>query len=141
MHIAMLWRLLKFLVTTHSPQVLTTVRKEQIRLLSEDGTVEELPADVGTFGAESSRVLEEIFATHTRPPDAPTVGELRECLTLVELQQQDEDRGRGLRAKLKEALGSSDPDLLAADARISQLNGQLQSFTTLSGTILGQQGN
>ncbi len=112
---------LQFVVTTHSPQVLTTVRKEQIRLLSEYGVVEELPADLGTFGAESSRVLAEIFATHTRPPNAPTVHELREYLTLVELEQQDEDRGRKLRADLEDSLGSSDPDLLAADARISQL--------------------
>ena len=43
------------------------------------------------------------------------------------------------RAKFQQTFGSSDPDLLAADARISQMkNGQLQSFTTLSGTILGR---
>jgi hypothetical protein len=66
-------------------------------------------------------VLQEIFATHARPPLAESVGLLREYLNLVESRQQDTQRGLTLRAELEKALGSSDPDLHYADMRISQL--------------------
>jgi predicted ATP-binding protein involved in virulence len=111
----------QIIIATHSPEVLTTVRRENIHLLGSDHAVEQLPADVGTFGAESSRVLQEVFAAHARPPLVETVGRLQEYLGLVESQQQDTERGRKLRTELEEALGRSDPDLLVADARISQL--------------------
>jgi predicted ATP-binding protein involved in virulence len=111
----------QIIAATHSPEVLTTVRRENIQLLGSDHAIEQLPADVGTFGAESSRVLQEVFAAHARPPLVETVGHLQEYLSLVESQQQDTERGRTLRSELETALGSSDPDLLAADVRISQL--------------------
>ena len=111
----------QIIVATHSPEVLTTVRRENIRLLGSDHAVEQLPADLGTFGAESSRVLEEVFAAHARPPQVETVQQLDEYLALVESQQQDTPRGRELRASLESDLGRSDPDIQRADARISQL--------------------
>jgi predicted ATP-binding protein involved in virulence len=111
----------QIIAATHSPEVLTTVRRENIQLLGIDHAIEQIPADVGTFGAESSRVLQEVFAAHVRPPHVETVGHLQEYLSLVESQQQDTERGRKLRTELEEALGRSDPDLLAAEARISQL--------------------
>ncbi len=111
----------QIITATHSQEVLTTVRRENIHLLGSDHAIEELPADVGTFGAESSRVLAEVFGVHTRPQRIETVRQLDEYLTLVESQQQDSDRGRKLRAALESALGRSDPDLQRADARISQL--------------------
>jgi predicted ATP-binding protein involved in virulence len=111
----------QLLIATHSPEVLTTVRREKIHLLASDHVVEHLPADVGTYGAESSRVLQEVFAAHTRPPLVDTVAKLKEYLGLVESQQQEEERGRILRRELEEALGHTDSDLLTADARISQL--------------------
>lgn len=111
----------QIIAATHSPEVLTTVRKENIHLLGSDHAIEQLPADVGTFGAESSRVLQEVFAAHARPQQIKTVKQLDEYLTLVESQQHDTDRGRELRAALESALGRSDPDLQRADARISQL--------------------
>jgi len=113
----------QIIAATHSPEVLTTVRRENILLLGSDHAIERLPADVGTFGAESSRVLEEVFGVHSRPQhtNVETVGNLQEYLILVEQQKQDSDRGHELRSVLDAALGSSDPDLIAADVRISQL--------------------
>jgi predicted ATP-binding protein involved in virulence len=111
----------QIIAATHSPEVLTTVRRENIHLLGSDHAIEKLPSDVGTFGAESSRVLQEVFAAHARPPMLKTVAQLQEYLGLVESQGQDTDRGRELRTNLEQALGKSDPDLIAADARISQL--------------------
>lgn len=111
----------QLIIATHSPEVLTTARREQIHLLASDHAIETLPADVGTYGAENSRVLQEVFGAHTRPPTVETVAELQEYLGLVELQQQDTERGRALREKLERDLGAGDPDLLTADTRISQL--------------------
>jgi predicted ATP-binding protein involved in virulence len=111
----------QIIAASHSPEVLTTVQRESVRLLGSDHALEQLPADVGTFGAESSRVLQEVLGTHVRPPRVETVRLLDEYLSLVESQQQDTDRGRKLRAELEKALGSSDPDLRYADMRINQL--------------------
>jgi len=111
----------QIIAATHSPEVLTTVRRENIHLLGSDHAIEQMPADVGTFGAESSRVLQEVFAAHSRPQRIETVQQLNEYLALVESQQQDSDRGRELQAALESALGRSDPDLQRADMRISQL--------------------
>jgi len=111
----------QIIVATHSPEVLTTVHRENIHLLGSDHEIEHIPDDVGTYGAESSRVLQEVFAAHTRPPAVETVSDLKEYLGLVELQQHETNRARELRTKLEKALGKADPDLLYADARISQL--------------------
>ncbi len=111
----------QLIVTTHSPAVLTTVKREQIRLLASDHTFEEIPADVGTYGAESSRVLAEVFGAHARPPVIDTVEKLRTYLGLVESRQQDTEQAQTLRTELETALGSSDPDLRRADVRIAQL--------------------
>ncbi len=116
----------QIIAATHSPEVLTTVRRENILLLGLDHGIEPVPGDVGTYGAESSRVLEEVFSAHARPPapDVPTAAQLRDYLRLVEARKQDSPKGLELRAEIEKALGPSDPDLLAADARIHQLQTQ-----------------
>lgn len=111
----------QIIAATHSPEVLTTVRRENIHLLGADHGIETLPADVGTFGAESSRVLQEVFSVPSRPRILGISQQLDEYLALVESRQQDTERGRELRATLENALGQSDPDLHLADARISQI--------------------
>lgn len=110
---------IQFIVTTHSPQVLTTVKREHIRLLSADGA-STIPAD-GTYGAESSRVLEEVFGVHSRPQAADSVAKLRQYLDLVEAGNAATSEALLLRRELEETLGKSDPDLHMADMRASQL--------------------
>ena len=109
------------IVTTHSPQILSTVRREQILLLGSDHQFESIPEDVGTYGAEHSRVLAEVFGTHTRPQDLESVQALRDYLVLVEAGQHESEVARTLRERLELDLGSSDPDLRRADLRIRQL--------------------
>jgi predicted ATP-binding protein involved in virulence len=111
----------QLIVTTHSPAVLTTVKREQIHLLGSDHRFESIPADVGTYGAESSRVLAEVFGAHVRPPTIGTVENLRTYLGLIEERQNDTEQARTLRVGLEADLGSSDPDLRRADVRIAQL--------------------
>ncbi|MBF0584837.1 MAG: AAA family ATPase [Magnetococcales bacterium] len=111
----------QMIVATHSPAILTTVRREQILLLGADHQFESIPDDVGTYGAESSRVLAEVFGTHARPQEVPSVHELRNYLRLVEGRQHDSEDARTLRSRLESALGTGDPDLQRADLRIKQL--------------------
>lgn len=111
----------QLIVATHSPAVLTTVRREHLRLLGADHRFEEIPADVGTFGAESSRVLAEVFGVPVRPPSVETVAQLQRYLDLIEGRQHEGDEAKSLRATLEGALGTSDPDLHRALLRIRQL--------------------
>lgn len=111
--------LVQFIVTTHSPQLLTSVRRENIRLLHPNGKAV-LPND-GTLGAESVRVLESIFGVHSRPQGVETVVDLRRYLELVELGKAKEAEAVSLRTKIEESLGTNDPDLQLADVRASQL--------------------
>lgn len=53
----------QFIVTTHSPQILSSIMPHHIRLL-DNGHCQKY--DGVTFGAESSRLLEDIFGTELR---------------------------------------------------------------------------
>ncbi|OJU28076.1 MAG: hypothetical protein BGN91_13920 [Nitrobacter sp. 62-13] len=111
----------QLVIATHSPAVLTTVRREHIHLLTSGHEFESLPADVGTYGAENSRVLAEVFGTHARPPRVETTEKLQRYLSLVEARQQGSEEARALRTELEGALGKSDPDLRRADLRVRQI--------------------
>ena len=111
----------QLIVSTHSPAVLTTVRREHIKLLGADHQFEQLPDDVGTYGADNSRVLAEVFGTYPRPQNIDTVQQLAEYWQAVEAREHDTDQAKVLRQELESRLGTSDPDLLRADLRIKQL--------------------
>lgn len=111
----------QLIVSTHSPALLTTVEREHVHLLGSNHVFEQIPPDVGTYGAESSRVLAEVFGTYARPQMVESVAQLQEYLSLIEERQHDSDRALALRSDLERSLGSSDPDLRRADVRISQL--------------------
>jgi predicted ATP-binding protein involved in virulence len=63
---------IQFIVTTHSPQVLSTVRRESIRLLGKDNAghdVAVMPM-AESYGEISSDVLESIMHVNPQPPVA-----------------------------------------------------------------------
>lgn len=111
----------QLIVSTHSPAVLTTVHREHIKLLGTDHQFEQIPEDVGTYGADNSRVLAEVFGADSRPGNIDTVAKLRAYLQLIEQRQHGTDEATNLRNELEAALGTSDPDLLRADLRIKQI--------------------
>ena len=111
----------QLIISTHSPAVLTTVRREHIKLLGADHQFEQIPDDVGTYGADNSRVLAEVFGADSRPGNIETVKKLRAYLQLIEMRQHDTDEATNLRNELESALGTSDPDLLRADLRVKQI--------------------
>jgi len=111
----------QLIVATHSPQVLTTVRREQVRFLTSEHTLEPLPYEVGTYGSESVHLLEAVFGVHSRPRTVDMVDKLHLYLQMIEKQQAQNEAAVSLRAELEEAMGSSDPALRNADMRIRQL--------------------
>jgi predicted ATP-binding protein involved in virulence len=56
----------QFIVTTYSPQVLTSVKPENIRKLVDNKIIN---ITNSTFGAENKLVLEDIFGVSSRPPN------------------------------------------------------------------------
>lgn len=108
--------LTQFIVTTHSPQVLTTVPSECIRIL-ENGRVYGAPA--GTEGAEPGRLLLSALGLQSvRPPDNAATKELLAYLALVDQDRWDKPEALSLRRKLDARYQGSEPALLEADLLI-----------------------
>jgi len=106
---------IQFIVTTHSPQVISTVPSHCIRVI-DDGQVYSAPA--GTEGAEASRVLKRVFGVDVRPPENAATKELKEYLALVDAEKWDSPRAKELRQKLDARYQGEEPALLEADLHI-----------------------
>lgn len=105
----------QFIVTTHSPQVLTTVESEHIRVL-EGNQIHAAPP--GTKGAEASRLLKTVLGVNSRPDDNEATKVLAEYLALVDADQWQSERARELRKILDQRYQGEEPALLEADLRI-----------------------
>ncbi|MDR1921322.1 MAG: AAA family ATPase [Candidatus Adiutrix sp.] len=100
----------QFIVTTHSPQVLTSIEPKHIRILRE-GKV--LPAETRSYGAKSSHVLEDILGVPSRP-DNEVKKSLDEYLKMINAGQGKTEAAAKLRAQL-DAWLAEDPILDEAD--------------------------
>ncbi len=112
---------IQFIVTTHSPQVISTVPSQQIRIL-DDGKI--YPAEAGTQGAESSRILKRIFEVDPRPQHDPNTQLLNEYLDLVYADKWDEAKEK--RAKLDAIYQGNEPALTEADLYIENRQWELE---------------
>lgn len=106
---------IQFIVTTHSPEVLSTVNSQQIRIL-QDGKC--FAAPPGALGAESHRLLHDVLGLKDPRPPIPAVDELKEYLALVDQEQWDSIRAKELRITLDERYQGYEPKLLEADLHI-----------------------
>lgn len=114
---------LQFIVTTHSPQVLTTVPSECIRILRENKVYVAPP---GTEGAEPGRLLKQVLGLQDiRPPDIQATKELKEYLALVDNDQWNSPRAQELRKILDTRYQGNEPELLEADLRIENRKWEL----------------
>lgn len=113
---------LQFIVTTHSPQVLTTVPAECIRIINEQ-QIHSAPA--GTKGAESSRILERIFNVESRPPQDENTKMLAEYCQLVYGDKWADEQAKELRKKLDEIFQGNEPELTALDLYIDNREWEL----------------
>ena len=88
---------LQFIVTTHSPQVLSTVPRENIRVLeqTETGTIARTP-DFSPLAHESGDALAKIMGTHREPPMA-LQDDIRHFEQLVRAGQEKQPDARPAR--------------------------------------------
>lgn len=96
----------QLILTTHSPQVLTTIDSRSIRILRED-RVESAPP--GTSGAESKRMLETVLGTESRPPGNPAVAELARLFACIREDKLEE--AKRLADELDAAFRGNDPSI------------------------------
>lgn len=106
---------IQFIVTTHSPQVITSVPSESIRILYE-GKVHHAPP--GTEGAESARILKRVFLVDPRPQENQATKDLNEYLQLVYTDQWASARAIELRTLLDTRYQGEEPALTEADLYI-----------------------
>ncbi|RLT94411.1 retron Ec78 anti-phage system effector ATPase PtuA [Ketobacter sp.] len=106
---------IQFIVTTHSPQVLTTVDSESIRVL-DNGKIYSAPH--GTKGADSARLLKRVLGVDPRPVDDENVRDLKEYRDLVYKDKWGEEEAVKLRRKLDAAFNGEEPELTELDLYI-----------------------
>lgn len=100
---------IQFIITTHSPQVVSSVKPEHI-LIIDQGLV--IPTQSCTYGAETNAILRDIFGV-TRPPNDATE-KLTTYLNYINSGKGTSKKAKALRAEL-ELLMRGDPTLETAD--------------------------
>ncbi len=105
---------IQFIVTTHSPQVISEVKTESLFLLYD--TPEGIKADgpLSYYGLDSNRILEELMEVSERPE--PVRDRLAEYFNLIDLGKTDE--AKKLRAKLEQEIARDEPEFAKADVII-----------------------
>jgi predicted ATP-binding protein involved in virulence len=109
----------QFIVTTHSPQVLSTVRKENIRVLTrfdDDQWIAKEPHQ-NPLAHSNSLSLESIMGGTAYPP-GPLTDKLREYQRLVGDGHESLSRALELRGELEREWGSDDNELQLLDVTI-----------------------
>lgn len=112
--------LTQFIVTTHSPQVLSTTRRENIRVLGENSA--EMPL-ASTYGQPSGDVMHSVMLVDPQPPiqEKPSIDRLTE---LVDQGRWEQLEATTLMAQLTQSLGP-------ANARLQQLQRSIDRQTML----------
>ncbi|MGZ8956169.1 MAG: AAA family ATPase, partial [Methylovulum sp.] len=108
---------IQFIVTTHSPQVLTTVQAKCIRLLFANGDV--LTPEINPYGEESKVALEDIMHVSSRPHTDET-DLLQRYLQHINQGDIDSPKVIEWRQTLEQAFGSEYSKLKLADMVVSK---------------------
>ena len=107
----------QFIVSTHSPQVLTTVEPQHVvHLAREDGRIVAGSASGWTYGAEAGDVLSAVMGVDQRPDNAFT-RKLARYRRFIGDGRGESEEALALRREL-DALSAADPALDRADVEI-----------------------
>lgn len=114
----------QFIVTTHSPQVLSTTPAECIRILASEWDEERdqqrivvHPVTRQTQGVASSDLLAEIMGTDPLP-NIEIVRQLSHYMALIQQDLESSDEANQLRSLLEEHYGKHHPHILECDRLI-----------------------
>ncbi|MBE8127385.1 N-6 DNA methylase [Photobacterium damselae] len=110
---------IQFIVTTHSPQVLTTVKGECIRVVS--SSFRSAESVDSPYGGENSRVMKQILHVNSRP-DTEVSEKLKEYFDLIELGKGEDEQAIALREELARLTDGTEPMLAEADLAIKRVN-------------------
>ncbi|MBN3869570.1 AAA family ATPase [Nostoc sp. JL33] len=104
----------QFIVTTHSPQVLSQVKPEGIYILekTDEGVVAKRPES--SFGRDSNRILEDLMGVPARPQKIKE--SLLELFRLIDAGNIE--GARKLRQQLANEIGADEPEFVKADVLI-----------------------
>ncbi|MDB9309489.1 AAA family ATPase [Aphanizomenon sp. CS-733/32] len=105
----------QFIVTTHSPQVLSGVNRENVFILEDSEIVELTPH---TFGRDSNSILFEVMGVEKRPVKMQE--RIDKCFEMIDNDNLEEAKLE--LQKLSELLGNNDPELVRAYTLIDFLN-------------------
>jgi len=102
----------QFIISTHSPQVLSNVRPESIYLLTQEDGELHAQRPEASFGRDSNRILEDILGVDERPSEIKQM--LSDYFYLIDQGKMDE--ARSLRRDLEALIGPDEPEFTRADA-------------------------
>lgn len=97
----------QFIVTTHSPVVVASVPRDNIRILGEDAAT--VPA-METRGRDAGDILNTVLGASSRPEEAARLFDLFNCA----VDEERFDDARLALQELEEFVGADDPDVVAA---------------------------
>lgn len=108
----------QFIVTTHSPQVLSSVPASSIRVLVWGKQFEGVRHVNFSLGANSTQILQDIQNVNPRPQKLPIVQDLERYLELVSEDKWDSAEALALRKRLDAWSRGCEPALIRADMDI-----------------------
>jgi len=114
---------IQFIVTTHSPQVISTVDSDCIRIFK-GGNVYKAPK--GTKGAKASRVLKRVLGVDIRPPEDENTKLLEKYKNLIYTDRWEEQATIDIRKKLDDIYEDEEPDLTEVDLYIENKKWELE---------------
>ena len=108
----------QFIVTTHSPRVLSSVPAASIRVLAWGKQFEGVQYVDFSLGANSYQLLQDIQHVNPRPQSLPVVKDLKRYLELVSEDKWDSEEAQLLRKRLDSWAKGREPALVRADMDI-----------------------
>lgn len=100
---------IQFIITTHSPQVVATVKEGCIKVISNDKGVLSFSRPDFSYGSESNSVMEDIFGAQTRSAELEIVKKLNQFRKLVLDGDWDSETYTQLEEELTAWAGHHDP--------------------------------
>jgi predicted ATP-binding protein involved in virulence len=106
----------QFIVTTHSPQVLSHVDPECIHILDYDGDNVVVKRPDSSYGLDSNRILEDILGVSKRPQEIQD----RMLELFRTINNNDLESAKKIAKELGDQIGINEPELVKAEATIKR---------------------
>jgi predicted ATP-binding protein involved in virulence len=105
----------QFFIATHSPQIISDVKSENIYLLQQDDAGEVIAVHPeGTYGRDTNQILEDVMGVSDRPEWSKQ--DLQQLFRLID--SGDLPAARDLKNQLESAIGIDEPEFTKADVLI-----------------------